>query len=183
MTQYKHGHRQGAEVESNRNFTLLRGDTMRDTLLKFFEAYTTLARQLFEAWADAYQAVRPPEYDCDENNYEWLYDAPRYISGNCDELIMLFGKQWYWHFHGAHCQFRCLDSVDKTKVEANFYNCNIVDSGFFAWFLETYPPAIKEVKGIEIDFNTITNLLETYAKEGFLHQIEERGVNFIRVSA
>ena len=154
---------------------------LRDTLLKFFDIYVTLAGQLFEAWAESHQEKRPVECDYDKHNYEWLYETQSYKNDNCDKLVMLFDKQWDWEFHGEHCCFRCLDSDDKTVLEAHFYNYNIVDSGFFANFLLTYPPAIKSVSGIEIDFDIITNLLESYANDGYLHQIIKGGVNFIRL--
>ena len=158
---------------------------MRDILLELFEMYTTLAKQLFESLANTHQKKRPHEYNAKLYCYEWVnLDWP----DDTVDRITLFDKQWDWDPHGEHCLFTCLDDADRTEVEANFLNYNIVDSGFFANFLETYPPALEVTSSIEVNYHTITDLLETYAKDGYLHQIdvvdgwfELSGANFIKV--
>ena len=156
---------------------------MRDTLLEFFDIYTFLSKQLFEALAEKFQKKRPIEYDAYPHCYEWVDswtdDEFELRLGFICENIILFDKQWAWHSHGEHCLFSCLDDADGTEVEANFGDYNIVDSGFFAQFLKTYPLAKNALSDMEIDFHIITNLLEAYTKDGYLRRIN--GVNFIRV--
>ena len=155
---------------------------MRDTLLDLFDEYTSFAKQLFEALADKFEKKRPPEYYDYPHCYEWVdswtNDEFELMAGLICEKITLFGKQWAWHSHGEHCLFSCLDDNDGTEVEANFGDYNIVDSFFFVQFLKTYPPAKEVLNDMEINFHTITDLLEAYAKDGFLRQIG--GVNFTR---
>ena len=148
-------------------------------VLKFFDAYANLAKQLFEALADTLKLTRPLENNDKPHCYIWIDD----ILANYEDVnfeIVLFDKKWDWHCHGPHCLFNCLDDNDKTEIEANWYNYNIVDSGFFAQFLLTYPLAKNSTSDFEINFHTVTNMLERCAKNGYLYQLKE-SVDFIRV--
>ncbi|MCL2224134.1 MAG: hypothetical protein FWB96_04095 [Defluviitaleaceae bacterium] len=154
------------------------------SVLDFFDIYTSLAKQLFEALAEAHQLTRPDEYNDRTHCYVWIDDI---LSKNYEDddigikdCFTLSGKQWNWYTHAPHCDFACLDDADKTNLEANWYNYNIVDSGFLTRFLLTYPPAKKAISGFEVDFHTITDMLEKYVKDGYLYRIEN-SVDFIRL--
>ena len=146
----------------------------RDLMLEYFNIYTTLARQLFEVLAETYQQKRPCEYKNDLNYYGWLnrlHDSRWPDIQILSWKIKFMNKQWEWDPHGEHCLFQCLDDYDNTAVEANNENCNIVDFGHFTYFLKTYPPAKEALCEMKINFHTISNLLDSYVREGFLHRI------------
>jgi len=147
-------------------------------VLKFFDAYTALAKQLFEALAGTHQLTRPKKYGDKPHCYIWADDILRTWRHVSFEIISL-NKRWDWYCHGPHCLFTCLDDNDNTEIEGNWYNYNIVDSGFFAQFLLTNPLAKKSTSGLEINFHTVTDMLEQCAQNGHLHQLKG-SVDFIR---
>jgi len=154
------------------------------SVLDFFDIYTGFAKQLFEALAEVHQLTRPDEYNDKPHCYIWIDDILSKAYEDTDieikDCFTLFNKQWDWYNHAPHCEFTCLDDADETNLEANWYNHNIVDSGFLAHFLLTYPPAKKAISGLEINFHTITDMLEKHVKDGYLYRIEN-SVDFIRL--
>jgi len=148
-------------------------------VLKLFDIYTNLAKQLFDALTDTHQLTRPVEYNDKPHCYIWAYDILT-TSNDYDFEIISLSKKWCWYSHDPHCLFTCLDDNDKTEIEANWYNHKIVDSGFFAQFLLTYPLVKKSTSDLQINFQTITDILERCAKNGYLYQLKD-SVDFIRV--
>ena len=147
--------------------------------LDFFVDYTELTKQLFESLANAHNIIRPNEYMDRPHCYIWLDDLLLKIpDDDIKSHFMLFDKPWNWISHGEHCLFTCLDEVDKTEVEANWYNHNIVDSGFFAQFLLTYPLAQKTTFISEISYHTITNLFDNYVRT--CHLVKLGGNDYIK---
>lgn len=151
-------------------------------ILKFFDIYTQLVQQLFEELAKVHQLVKPVAHHETPFNYTWL-DEATYSLAKVDiqkikKYFQFVGKNWTWHVHGEHCLFICCDKFDKTEIEGAWHHSNAVDAGFFAQFLLTYPPAKEVVNDLDINYNTVRNLLESHVEMRDLYLLNDG--NFIK---